>query len=104
MTDLEALYAVRALLSVPERWTQYASARDRDGYRVVNDYDGAACWCLGGAIDKVARPSYRRICELLEAELPPRVGTIIQFNDDSERSHADILALIDRAIARLEGE
>jgi hypothetical protein len=61
-------------------------------------------------------PSFARHCVLtaiprrypmsiitrLQAQLPPGCRTIDGFNDAPETTHADVLALIDRAIAVLE--
>lgn len=47
------LMEVKELIKSEDRWTQYAWARDEDGFPVDPLDSAAVQWCLGGAIIKV---------------------------------------------------
>ncbi|MEL6388391.1 MAG: hypothetical protein AAFR00_13655 [Pseudomonadota bacterium] len=42
--------------------------------------------------------------KLLVQALPGELASVVSFNDDPDTTHADILALFDRAIAAAEAE
>ena len=98
---------VRALLEAPERWTQGAIACDGDGEMVSAHARTAVCWCMIGAINRCAaraRASVDVNLELRRLLEKARGGTepLDFWNDAPGRTHADVLALLDRVIA--EGE
>jgi len=100
---VEALKAARALIDTPEKWTKEACVRDAAGYSVHNKDDDAVCFCIVGALHRGSAPAY--VDNLLRHELPPEhVGSLYVFNDDPATTHADVMALFDRAIARAERE
>lgn len=129
MTPLDVLRGARALIEDPSAWHSGADAAYFGlAGRVDCDAldDQADCWCLAGAairscgsngdtyfaamtvvadvIDPAwrARPSSSRP---RSGDIPwtaPRVVTA--WNDEDERTHAEVIAAMDRAIARLEGE
>jgi hypothetical protein len=100
MTPLEILKAARELISVPERWTQGGSARDRDGICVKSASAYAVCWCAAGAVYKTGcnDDASLRALRFLDAVSG---STIEPFNDS--HTHAEVLAAFDRAIAAAEG-
>ena len=103
-TITDNLKAVRELLSVPERWTKKADARDDMGRVVFFDSDDAASWCLVGAVEHQCHRLRRPRFALLNA-LKRRGGiyplmTLQEFNDAETTTHADVLALLDEAIAQ----
>jgi hypothetical protein len=111
---LEALRKVRDLLAVPERWTKEADARDAEGRESDENlfiYEGvsfvATCWCLSGAVHLVA-PGAHLMAEFSRTlGVPPDGGSlgrcsVVDWNDAPERTHADVLKLIDDTIVRLE--
>lgn len=102
---LEVLTEARALLADPKAWTQGQFARGRWGGGVDVLAPGAQCFCAVGATMRVdARRSYRSdVSEALEAVTPPGFGDMARYNDDPITTHADILAIFDRAIAKAEG-
>ena len=101
MTTLEILKAARELLSVPERWTKRVSARATDGKSCPIDSPNATCWCIVGALGKITDYALPDECtDVLREGLP---GSLVSFNDAPERTHAEVLARFDEAIARLEG-
>lgn len=110
-TALDILQDVRKLLESPRSWTKRAFARDASG-RETGNYHDAACWCLLGAINKCARvasfadPHYfdarehikRAVVEIAGPGSPDVPTTTASFNDAPSTSHADILAVLDKAI------
>ncbi len=105
-TALSVLVAARELISSPEKWTKGKFARDIKGESVAWHGDAAVCWCSEGAINRAGHDAlhstrydaYRAI----EADLPD--GNIVEFNDAPERTHPEVLAAFDRAIAKLKAE
>ena len=97
-TTLEILREARELISVPERWTTGASARTLDGCELYSGaHEAAVCWCAIGAI-RHSVGKYGNIIDIL-GELDPRLD---EWNDT--HTHAEVLALFDRTIARMESE
>jgi hypothetical protein len=120
---LDDLVALRALIGTPERWTQRTNARlARVEGRAVptSSHDAqAVCWCLQGGIMKVTeaelqKAGSRRVeveralnGQLVGWEPPEDLNTTdgfryIAWNDDPVRRHAEVVALVDRAIAAEE--
>lgn len=107
---LEDLKAIRELLSVPERWTQGTGARNELGYKVAISNDQAVCWCIDGAAVKVTTRGGGGGGSILRYEALVQAFAYIHpdfvwWNDAPERTHAEVLALLDKAIdiARAEG-
>ena len=121
------LRAVRALLTPPEAWTTGSYARNFWGHPCGVFDPSARCWCLEGAVARVTgscwgegpinvrrKGPYRsgealinhREMRELERLLPPTPSfgnkhlNPANFNDSS--THAKILRLLDRAIAKVE--
>lgn len=107
MTPIQVFRATRSRLLDPTKWTKGAAARDASGRHVASEVGGAsnsrACsWCLAAAlyIESGGRALYAECIELLEAI----VGRpVISFNDHETTKHADVVALLDRGIAKLGG-
>ena len=107
MTEKEGtavLKAVRELLTPPRAWVQDVSARDVFGASCWLGH-GACQWCLVGAIEEAAHriDSTTRHTILADAALN-RVRAhgpqyVAAWNDHPKRTHAEVLALLDRAIA-----
>jgi hypothetical protein len=116
---IDDLTAVRELLSDPARWTRRAYAKDANGgtFLQANDPE-AVCWCLAGACHKVTgaasliqaldNPRTSRLKDAVRDEIavsdvgcdPMALSSIAAFNDDSDVTHADVLAVLDRAIEK----
>ena len=89
IADLEA---ARALIDTPEKWHQ-GSFRKYD--------NGVACrWCaLGACYQLTERGDHMRYRDMARA-LRGVVGMPVHdWNDAPERTHADIMAAFDKAIA-----
>lgn len=97
MTTLEILKAARELLAVPERWTTGVLAKSQDGSEVAPNSTEAVCWCISGACLKIDGSQFLNVIEAL------KIGTAVPiWNDAPERTHAEVLARFDEAIAKLE--
>jgi hypothetical protein len=113
---VQGLTAARTLLSPENAWTQGEFARI-DGFLPAHSaHPRADCFCLRGAIERVASaagacaiacatgPEYHdamaAMCGAIEAViLPLGYRDIISFNDKLERTHAEVLEVLDQAIA-----
>ena len=89
--------SVRALIDAPEKWTKYRMSLWRDG---------RPCFCLLGAMSSVhsqATLVYRETEGLLKALSYKRCGIsqLGTFNDSAATTHADVISLIDAAIAEM---
>jgi hypothetical protein len=104
---LNILRDARTLLDSHEKWTKGAFARDSDGRAVCYDSVSACCWCLEGAVAYAegvgVRTHTNSALYELSRDLPAR-ESIYTFNDQSSRTHAEVLALLDTTIARLEAK
>lgn len=99
MTTREALIAARELIEDPERWTQEESARDADGKGVPIGSPEACQWCAMGALSKIAPDGL--MLSRTRVALLRGTGTysVSMFNDAPGRTHAEVLAAFDKAIA-----
>lgn len=113
MTTLDVLQAVRDRLREPQDWTQGAWARDNFGKPVGVFHLGAVCWCLDGALGlacesfvgrdsavrELARTNSMLVDDYTDASL---LAWVRRWNDDPDRTHAEVIDLIDRTMARLQ--
>lgn len=97
---LEIIKSARELISDPERWSQGWYARDKRGDWTNFNSPTACKWCAMGAIRKMANADYEGYCVYLFA-LVGGAWELDDFNDN--HTHAEVLALFDKAIAKLEG-
>jgi hypothetical protein len=103
MTPLEILIAARALIEAPARWTKGSFARDADG----GAYPGKGkevCWCFAGAIFKAANNDADGIAAERFITNVTGISNIRRFNDHPTTTHADVLAVFDRAIERARAD
>ena len=110
-TTLETLKKVRDRIADPARWTKGAIARN--GITAPLSYawhEDAEAWCIVGAIHKEANDVDPDVgCRNLLANkvagaIRKSNGGIdlVNLNDDSRTTHADILHAVDQAI--IDGE
>lgn len=101
MTVKEVLIAARAKIADPANWTQGTLARDVHGTPVGVLSKRASCWCSVGAVAECSTSVditneamflLAKVCE----------GPAEAFND--RRTHAEVLAKFDEAIAAQGGE
>lgn len=99
-TPSEVLRAARELISVPERWTQDATARSVKRRPVLPRSQKAVCWCSVGAIDRATESTFSP--EAMDARSflrdAAKTNVISTWNDMRSRTHAEVLAAFDRAI------
>lgn len=98
VTDtLTRLRALRELLSAPERWTQGVFSRDAKNRYVFFNSSRACKWDLWGGWEKLG--GFVQDPALIQALGTDAVST---FNDT--HTHAEVIALIDGAIGRMEAQ
>lgn len=100
---VQILKDARALIADEKNWTQGALARGPSGGVVSYKSSVAVCFCSIGAIERIAKKSTKalQVVEKFYRILPSGDG-LADFNDS--HTHAEVLALFDRAIARAESE
>jgi hypothetical protein len=86
---------VAELLSKPEAWTKGVYARSRDGASCPAGSDEAVAWCLDGAMDRCHPNDWIEARRKLR-ELLPDIASF-HWNDKPERTHAEVLALVQKA-------
>lgn len=96
MTPLEKLVLARAIIEEPESWTQGSYARDAKGNPTLEDYHDGVCFCMAGACRLACANT-----SLLHCALPFGSACVPQFNDSPTTTHADVLAVFDRAIDQI---
>ena len=96
MKPSEVLRAARAKIEKAENWTQGVYARDSFRNPVEPWSQSACAWSVGGALfaAKSRGGEWRRAAKALSDQLPSGVAHV-----DDIRTHAEVLALFDRAIA-----
>jgi hypothetical protein len=102
----EILRAARERIKDPERWTQSgAFACAADGRPMSPFADLAVCWCVRGSLYRetwsvsAAHEVEMFLREAMGADFTsPDFEELAAFNDAPETTHADVLALYDRAI------
>ena len=105
MMELEILKKSRELSAKPENWIQKCLWGDGKGNAV--DPTEAVCFCLDGAIDKVCQSINERCLDEYEMKVVNLLGfkhlrELYDWNDAPERTHQEVLNLLDQTIARLE--
>ncbi len=96
MTTLEVLK--RGLERVRKGWCQHYYAKTADGHGTGVLNPEACSWCAVGAVN-VNDEARTELMETLGFAPHPPVGI---WNDAPERTQADVIALFERTIARLE--
>jgi hypothetical protein len=79
------LRAARAAIAAPGLWCKNA-------YK-----DGGRC-CAIGALEVLGEAAFKRARQALRHALPEGFLSVVAYNDHPTTTHADILALFDRAI------
>ena len=114
MFAIDILRRGRHLLADARAWTKGVLARDANGNETAALSDAAVCFCLDGAMHRVEQTDPEepmthdhllvdRLLDDAAKELfPDRLygdnGSFVNFNDHDQTTHADALAVIDRAI------
>lgn len=86
-------------------WTIRAYARDNFDHEVAAASPTATKWCAFGAVDEVSRrQTMPEAGGYLSRALPKNWNSVLQYNDASLRTKADILRLYDNAITLAKGD
>ena len=100
MASHKLLIAARAKIADIGCWTQHKWARDKNAREVNLLASSATCWCAEGAIRAVADcPEAVSAARKVLREAAGTEETIVEWNDAGERTHAEVLAAFDKAIA-----
>lgn len=97
--ELTVLIKARAKIADPANWGKGHRGNSEYGHRPLS-----SC-CAAEAIEdvemagKTRRAAYRALERAAGLELPPLGSAIVEWNDAPERTHADVLAAFDKAIA-----
>lgn len=92
------LIAAKAVIDTPEKWIRGASACDRKGIPVAPRSHYATCFCIIGAVDRVAKnfDDRREAFDMLYKST--NIDIISEWNDDPARTHAEVMEAFDKAI------
>lgn len=99
MSLRDDLIAAKALIADPAKWVK------EDGG------DQLSCWCAATACKSIAMTygvhymkEWGRLTRALERQFPAKLAgwSLPEFNDWHDTTHADIMALFDRAIEAAE--
>lgn len=114
---VDVLRDARMLLAAESHWVQGALAMDESGRPVNPLAEAAVCWCLEGAIMRadadldfphagpaLAGPAFGAVMAAIGGDVISgrHRRSPAQFNDAAGRTHADILRVLDAAIATAE--
>ena len=102
----EILVKARELISDEDRWIKYEFALDKDA-NVTSPYGNEAyMWCLAGSINAASARIGVSVYEAIKArkmllKMPDLNGfpTFNQWNDRNDRTHDEVIDLLDRAIS-----
>lgn len=98
---VDVLRRARALITPEGAWTRKCLARTVKGYPIGPLCGGAVRWCIEGACQRASDTElgWLRAIKTIETT----VGTTAYgFNDAAGRTHAEVIAAFDRAIALAE--
>ena len=109
MTATEKLKAAWQLIDRPEKWTKGVYCRDADGFSTGSN---PICFCMLGALQRVGDGQSREkgAGEFLNRailEVDPSAkhgGAVTTWNDQPERTHADVARAFARAIELSESK
>jgi hypothetical protein len=99
-SNLEILTAAQELIRNPAHWAKGDFAFDDNGGAVDPTSSEAICFCALGAIGHVLGhvPDDHDTFDLLGRALNDhRVGAVPEFNDQPVTTHAEVMAMFDKA-------
>lgn len=94
----EVLESVKTLLSAPAKWSKNLRAVTKEGNPESPRSPNAVAWSLVGAIYKVGEPRTHELDGAIDTLYSVVQGSIGVF--ESNASHADLMVVLDRAIAK----
>lgn len=93
----QILVAARAKLQAPEAWTKGADAKTADGRVTAPLEPGAERFCAYGAMIVVSGGGEYRAAQHFRVA-NGITGLVSDWNDQSDRTHEQVLAAFDKAI------
>jgi hypothetical protein len=117
MTPSDILKKTKELISDPAHWTQGSFSKNAIGEQDSTYSETAVCWCAVGAMMKVTQDlpydEHHKAFMVLTNATPPEGherskqtgwGAAVSYNDDPKRTHEEVMAWFDLAIAAAEKE
>lgn len=102
---LSVLKKARKLISKPEAWIKGVQAEDKNGNRESPLSKHAVAWCADGALQRAYGATDGGAYELAKQAVldttPKYRGLLCVWNDEKRRTHKQVLAKFDKAIAKL---
>lgn len=105
METLEFLRAWRAQIDTPEKWTKGVPARKANGEACLSTHPEAVQWCLVGSLIAVRTWKGHSLHgededarSLVSQCLGATTCDLAIWQDDSKRTHAEVMGAFDRAI------
>ena len=108
MTDTaDVLRKARALIEEPDHWIKVYGCTDRAGNPVEAYSEAACCFCIWGALSHVTKNTFKahELAALVTGhpyEDKDYYTPWVDWNDAPERTHSEVLAAFDKAIALAE--
>lgn len=110
-TALSVLVAARKLITPRKRWTKGSWARADGGITTDETDPAATCFCMSGAIRRYTNGDAAdahdiRVRDAARSAVHAVIhsDSIAAYNDAVRRTHKQVLAAFDRAIANLRKE
>ncbi len=104
----DILRKAKALIDAPEKWTKGAFCRSAAGKAVSTFSRDAVCFCAVGAIARLEVTGVITDVRASRAEEALRdaihATAVSHWNDAPERTHAEVMAAFDKAIALAESK
>ena len=104
MTEKELLVKARALIENPKTWIQGHGAEDSAGLEIAAVSPDAVSFCAIGALDRACFNLRVGFCSIVATAALQRLDGMVDnelgfWNDALGRTHDEVLAAFDRAIA-----
>ena len=110
----EILKEAKTIISSPSSWCKGAMARDQRGHAVSVENGDACSWCAMGSImlamDRIVPSETGMIDEfemrhgakelLIDAIGLSTTKSITEWNDETQRTHGEVMEAFDKAIGR----
>jgi hypothetical protein len=102
MTTNAILRAGRAKMPTPQQWTRGCSARDALGLMIRAESPDAIAFCMAGAIYAVSPSTNAYLLARMALIVVTKTVNVSSWNDNPGRTHAEVIAVYDAAIAATE--
>ena len=110
MTVKDVLQQARDLIQDPVSWIKGDNAVNSDNQWVPVQDPTACAWCMTGAIVKVTptnkplrKEALKTVAQTISNSKPNYfTSTIVDFNDDPERTHSEVIETFQKAIDTLK--